>query len=61
MDRDVIVAQKNKERTEAIENEKVKRETELEATERERIVSIAKTAFGTVCCVSYSKVPHELK
>ena len=39
--RDVIVAQKNKERTEAVENEKVLRDKELEATERERIVSIA--------------------
>lgn len=40
--RDVIVAAKNKERTEAIETEKVIRDKELGATERERIVTLAK-------------------
>ena len=39
--RDVLVALKNKERTDAIETEKVLRDKELEATERERIVAIA--------------------
>ncbi|MDX1907867.1 MAG: flotillin family protein [Bacteroidia bacterium] len=42
--RDVMVAQKGKERSEAIENERVQRDRELEATERERIVSIAQIA-----------------
>jgi uncharacterized membrane protein YqiK len=39
--RDVIVAQKNKERTEAVEQERLQKEKDLEATERERIVTIA--------------------
>lgn len=39
--RDVLVALKNKERTDVIETEKVLRDKELEATERERIVAIA--------------------
>jgi len=40
-DRQVIVARKNKERTEAVENERVVKDRDLEATERERIVSLA--------------------
>ncbi|WNJ19791.1 flotillin family protein [Pontibacter sp. G13] len=39
--RDIIVAKKNKERTEAVEQEKVVRERDLEAVERDRIVSLA--------------------
>ncbi|MEL6133213.1 MAG: flotillin family protein, partial [Bacteroidota bacterium] len=39
--RDIIAAKKNKERTEAVESEKVQRDRELEATERERIVTLA--------------------
>jgi uncharacterized membrane protein YqiK len=42
--RDVIVAQKSKERTLAVENEKVERDRQLESTERERIVAIAQIA-----------------
>ncbi|MCW3788434.1 flotillin family protein [Plebeiibacterium sediminum] len=40
--RQVIVAQKNKERTEAIESEAVLKDQQLEANEREKIVSLAK-------------------
>lgn len=40
--RDIIAAKKNKERTEAIETEKVERDRDLEATERERIVELAR-------------------
>jgi flotillin len=40
-DRQVIVAQKSKERTDAVETERVERERELERTERERVVSLA--------------------
>jgi len=39
--RDIIAAKKNKERTEAVESEKVERDRQLEATERERIVALA--------------------
>ncbi len=39
--RQVIVAQKNKERTEAIENETVLKDQQLEANEREKIVGMA--------------------
>ncbi|RMG72508.1 MAG: flotillin family protein, partial [Bacteroidetes bacterium] len=39
--RDIIVARKAKERTEAVESEKVLRDKELEATDRDRIVSLA--------------------
>jgi uncharacterized membrane protein YqiK len=39
--RQIIVALKNKQRTEAVETERVLREKQLEATERERVVSLA--------------------
>lgn len=39
--RQVIVAAKNRERTEAVENERVEKDRLLELTERERIVSLA--------------------
>ncbi len=39
--RDVIVAKKNKERTDAVETERVQKDRDLEATERERVVTIA--------------------
>lgn len=39
--RQVIVAAKNKERTEAVENERVEKDRMLEVTERERIVTLA--------------------
>lgn len=39
--RDVIVAQKNKERTDAVETERVQKDKDLEATDRERVVTIA--------------------
>ena len=39
--RQVIVAQKNKARTEAVESERVEKDRMLEATERERIVTLA--------------------
>ncbi len=39
--RDIIVAKKNKERTDAVETERVQKDKDLEATERERIVTIA--------------------
>ncbi|MCZ4407608.1 flotillin family protein [Cryomorphaceae bacterium 1068] len=39
--RQVIVAAKNKERTEAVENERVEKDRLLEVTERERIVTLA--------------------
>lgn len=41
MERQVIVAQKNKVRTEAVETERVEKDRALEATERERIVTLA--------------------
>ena len=40
--RQIVVAQKSKEKTEAVENERVKREQMLEANERERIVELAR-------------------
>ena len=40
-DRQVIVAAKNKERTDAVETERVLKDRDLEATERERIVTLA--------------------
>ena len=40
--RQVLVAQRNKERTDAIETERVVRERDLEATERERVVELAR-------------------
>lgn len=40
-ERQVIVALKNKERTEAIENERVEKDRALEANERERVVTLA--------------------
>lgn len=40
-DRQVIVAAKNKERTEAVETERVLKDKDLEATEREKIVALA--------------------
>jgi uncharacterized membrane protein YqiK len=40
-DRQIIVAQRNKERTDAVELERVTRDRDLEATERERAVSLA--------------------
>jgi len=39
--RQVIVAQRNKEKTDGVEQERVVRDRELEATERERVVGIA--------------------
>ena len=39
--REIIVAQKNKEKTEAVEHERVAQARSLEATERERIVTLA--------------------
>lgn len=42
--RQVLIAQKNRERTEAIETERVLKEKELEQTEREKIVDIARIA-----------------
>jgi len=39
--RQVLIALKSKERTEAVENERVKKDQELEATEREKIVTLA--------------------
>ncbi|MFY0672542.1 MAG: flotillin family protein [Bacteroidia bacterium] len=42
--RQVLIATKNKERTEAVENERVKKEQEIEATEREKIVTLAQIA-----------------
>ncbi|MEM9835363.1 MAG: SPFH domain-containing protein [Bacteroidota bacterium] len=39
--RQVIIALKNKERTEAVENERVEKERLLEATEKEKIVTLA--------------------
>lgn len=39
--RQVIVAAKNKERTEAVEQERVVKDRDLEATERERVVTLA--------------------
>jgi flotillin len=41
MARQIIVAAKNKERTEAIEAERVEKDRQLEVTERERIVTLA--------------------
>lgn len=38
--RQIVVAQKNKERTEQVETERVARDRELEATERERLVAL---------------------
>ena len=43
-DRQIIVAKKNKERTEAVEQERVIRDRDLEATERERVVTLADIA-----------------
>jgi flotillin len=40
-ERQVIVATRNKERTDAVERERVVRDRDLEATERERVVSLA--------------------
>ena len=40
-DRQIIVAQRNKERTDKVELERVAKDQQLEATERERVVSIA--------------------
>ncbi|MGY6648183.1 flotillin family protein [Wenyingzhuangia sp. IMCC45574] len=40
-DRQIIVAAKNKERTDAVETERVLKDKELEATEREKIVALA--------------------
>lgn len=39
--RQVIIAAKNKERAEAVETERVQKDKEIEATERERVVAIA--------------------
>lgn len=39
--RQIIIAEKNKQRAEAVELERVKKDRDLEATERERIVSLA--------------------
>ena len=39
--RQVIVAQRNKERTDAVENERIEKDRMLEQTERERIVALA--------------------
>ena len=39
--RQIIVAAKNKEKTDAVETERVKRDQELEATERARVVGVA--------------------
>ena len=41
MQRQIIVASKNKQRTEAVETERVEKDRMLEATERERIVTLA--------------------
>ena len=41
MERQVIVALKNKQRTEAVETERVEKDRLLEATERERVVTLA--------------------
>ncbi len=41
LQRQVIVAQKNKERTEAVESERIEKDRLLEQTERERIVALA--------------------
>jgi uncharacterized membrane protein YqiK len=41
MKRQIIVAEKNKERTEAVETERVIKDRDLEITERERIVALA--------------------
>ena len=40
-DRQIVVAQKSKERTEAVETERVEKDRGLEATERERVVALA--------------------
>ena len=41
VERQVIVAQKNKERTDAVENERIEKDRLLEVTDRERIVALA--------------------
>ena len=41
LQRQVIVAQKNKERTQAVENERIEKDRLLEFTERERVVELA--------------------
>ncbi|CAM4170067.1 flotillin family protein [Gillisia hiemivivida] len=41
MERQIIVALKNKQRTEAVETERVEKDRMLEATERERVVTLA--------------------
>lgn len=43
-DRQIIVAQRNKERTDAVEKERVEKDRQVEVTERERIVSLARIA-----------------
>lgn len=43
-DRQIIVAQRNKERTDAVEKERVEKDRLMEVTERERIVSLARIA-----------------
>jgi uncharacterized membrane protein YqiK len=44
MDRQIIVAARNKERTDKVELERVERDRALEATERERVVTLAQIA-----------------
>lgn len=43
-DRQIIVAQRNKERTDAVEKERVEKDRLLEVTERERLVTLARIA-----------------
>lgn len=49
MERQIIVAAKNKQRTDAVETERVEKDRMLEATERERIVTLAQIEKEKSC------------
>lgn len=61
MNRQIIVAAKNKERTEAIESERVEKDRLLEVTERERIVTLAQIEKEKVLEVEKKNIQDVIK
>ena len=59
--RQIIVARKNKERTDAVETERVEKDRQLEVTERERIVTLAQIEKDKAVEVEQKKIQDVIR
>lgn len=59
--RQILVAQRNKERTDAVENERVSRDRDLEITERERVVELARIERDKALEVEKKKIQDVIR